>query len=302
MRIGSILMTVLALGIAAAAGLMSKTWLEQQRNTGAPVVIERSVATNKIVTAAQNLRFGQELGAAHLKEIDWPAANIPAGAFTSVAELIEASQRRVVLSAIEQNEPILKWKITGPGQRASLSALIEPGMKAVSVRVNDVLGVGGFVLPGDHVDVLLTKLDSNNQRSNDENRDLSKTFTDVILQHVRVLGVDQLADDRTEKPSVVKAVTLEVSSSDAQKLTLAATMGTLSLMLRPAGSTKTASAPRITANAIEYEGGYRPTSAVAEEAPAVVPPVMDVPRHRQVVVTRALRRFDYTVPFDGDPQ
>jgi pilus assembly protein CpaB len=299
MRIGSVLMTILALGIAAVAGLMSKTWLEQQRNARAPVVIERSVATNKIVIAAQNLRFGQELGATHLKEIDWPAANIPAGAFTSISELIEANRRRVVLSAIEQNEPILKWKITGPGQRASLSALIERSMKAVSVRVNDVLGVGGFVLPGDRVDVLLTKLDSNNERSRAEARDLSKTFTDVILQHVRVLGVDQLADDRTEKPSVVKAVTLEVATGDAQKLTLAATMGTLSLMLRPAGSTETASAPRVTANAIEYEGGYRPTSAVAEAGPAVVVPMV---RNRQVVVTRALRRFDYTVPIDADPQ
>jgi pilus assembly protein CpaB len=300
MRVGSVLMTVLALGIAAVAGLMSKTWLEQQRNIGAPVVIERPVAANKIVIAAQNLRFGQELEVAHLKEIDWPAANIPTGAFTSVAELTAASQRRVVLSAIEQNEPILKWKITGPGQRASLSALIEPNMKAVSVRVNDVLGVGGFVLPGDHVDVLLTKLDSNNQRSNDENRDRSKTFTDVILQYVRVLGVDQLADDRTDRPSVVKAVTLEVATADAQKLTLAATMGTLSLVLRPAGSTRTASTPRVTANAIEYEGGNPPTAA-ADEAPSGVPGA-ELPRNRQVVVTRALRRFDYTVPFEADPQ
>lgn len=296
MRLGSVLMTLIALGMAVVAGLMSKTWLEQQRRAGAPIVVEKSAPTNKIVVATQQLRFGQDLGPAHLKEIDWPAGNVPTGAFGSVGELLKTDERRVVLSAIEQNEPIFKHKITGSGQRATLSALIEPGKKAVTLRVNDVLGVGGFVLPGDRVDVLLTR----NEGLSGNKKDLSKTFTDVILQNVRVLGVDQLADDRTEKPAVVKAVTLELPTAAAQKATLAATMGTLSLMLRPAGATQLATAARVTANDIEYEGGFRPMAEVVDE-PDRAPVVATEPeaRNREVVVTRSVRRFDYMVPSDS---
>jgi pilus assembly protein CpaB len=296
MRLGSVLMTLVAFAIAVLAGVLSKAWLEQQRRVGEPIVVEKSLPTNKIVIATQPLRYGQDLGIAHLKEIDWPAGNIPTGAFGSIGELLKSGERRVVLSAIEVNEPILKWKITGPGQRASLSALIEPGMKAVTVRVNDVLGVAGFVLPGDRVDVLLTKT----ERAGGADRDPSKTFTDVILQHVRVLGVDQLADDRTETPSVVKAVTLELSTTDAQRVTLAASMGTLSLMLRPAGSTQTAWTSRITASELEHESEYRPTASVenSDSSTASAEPQ----RGRTIVVTRAVRRFDYAVPYDSNPQ
>ena len=150
-----------------------------------------------------------------------------------------------MLSAIETNEPILKWKITGPGQRASLSAIIDNGMKAVTIRVNDVFGVAGFVLPGDRVDVLLTRSESGNDK---------KQFTDVLLQNVRVLGIDQLADDRTEKTAVAKAVTLEVATQDAQKLVLAGTVGSLSLTLRPAGSTTMVRAQRIGADELGGPG------------------------------------------------
>jgi pilus assembly protein CpaB len=97
-------------------------------------------------------------------------------------------------------------------------------MKAVTIRVNDVEGVAGFVLPGDRVDVMLTR-----------QQDKAVAAADVVLQNVRVLAIDQLADERTEKPSVVKAVTLEVEVTAAQKLALAATVGTLSLALRKAG-------------------------------------------------------------------
>jgi pilus assembly protein CpaB len=97
-------------------------------------------------------------------------------------------------------------------------------MKAISIRVNDVLGVAGFILPGDRVDVMLTRRSTNSARN--------EVFTDVLLQGVKVLAVAQNADDRTNEPSIVKTVTFEVSTVEAQKLTLAATIGTLSLALR----------------------------------------------------------------------
>ena len=125
-----------------------------------------------------------------------------------------------MLSPIESNEPVLSVKITGAGQRATLSALVGDGMKAVSVRVNDVEGVGGFVLPGDRVDVVLTR-----------QMDKGNATTEVVLQNARVLAVDQSADDRTTKAAVAKAVTLEVDTVGAQKIWLAASVGSLSLLL-----------------------------------------------------------------------
>ena len=102
--------------------------------------------------------------------------------------------------------------------------MVRDGMKAVTIRVNDVEGVGGFVLPGDHVDVVLTR-----------QVDKSTATTDVVLQNARVLAIDQIADERADKPAVAKAVTLEVDTIGAQKLSLAASVGSLSLMLRKAG-------------------------------------------------------------------
>jgi pilus assembly protein CpaB len=144
---------------------------------------------------------------------------------SQIADLLKHG-KRVVLTAIEPNEPVLSVKITGPGQRATLSALVRPGMKAVTIRVNDVDGVGGFVLPGDHVDVALTR-----------QVDKENASTQVVLQDARVLAIDQVADERVANPAVAKSVTLEVDTVAAQKLGLAGTVGTLSLLLRKAGET-----------------------------------------------------------------
>jgi pilus assembly protein CpaB len=142
--------------------------------------------------------------------------------------------KRVVLAAIEINEPILAVKITGPGQRATLSAVLHEGMKAVTIRVNDVEGVAGFVLPGDRVDIALTRLDGKGGAT-----------TDVVLQNAQVLAIDQSADERTAAPSVAKSVTLEVDTVAAQKLGLAAQLGSLSLMLRKAGETSSQKSLRV---------------------------------------------------------
>jgi pilus assembly protein CpaB len=164
----------------------------------------------------------------------WPDGALPAGAFGKIADL--TSGKRIVLMPIDVNEAILAPKVTGPGQRATLSAMLGEGMKAVTVRVNDVEGVAGFVLPGDHVDVLLTRTGEKNT-----------AITDVVLQDARVLAIDQLADERSDKPSVVKAVTLEVDVTDGQKVALASTVGTLSLLLRKAGELADDNARRVTA-------------------------------------------------------
>lgn len=286
MRISSAFMLLTAIFLAVAAGLLAQSWLEAQRRAGQTVIVHQPPAPiTKIVVAAQPLRFGTELSTANLKEIEWGTTTLPAGAFSSISDLL-VGERRVVLSAIEPNEPILKWKITGPGQRGTLSAIVKEGYKAISIRVNDVFGVAGFVLPGDHVDVLLTRTESNASEK--------KQFTEVLLQHARVLGVDQLADDRTENATVVKAVTLEVDTRDAQRLALAGIVGSLSLALRPAGATERVATRPISAD----ELGAPVFKVVASSAPSSTGKVgirrgVRDPRLYTVPIEQAARGWQY---------
>lgn len=218
-------MVVLAVGAGTAAAFGADQYLASQSAIQAPSVeqVVKQVAFRTIVAAGEPLRFGTELSTSNLAEIPWPEEAMPEGAFSTITEIME-SGRRVALSAIETNEPILKAKITGPDGRAGLANVISEGMRATTVRVNDVAGVAGFILPGDRVDVVWTR-DSDDQKS----------VATVIEQNVKVLTIDQLADERAEDPRVVQAVTLEVNAEGAQRLTLASTTGTLSLVLRRAG-------------------------------------------------------------------
>ncbi|HXW48647.1 MAG TPA: Flp pilus assembly protein CpaB [Xanthobacteraceae bacterium] len=231
--------TMVMIGFAVVFGLLAvflaQTWLNSQADARLKSLEAQRKASPErtMVVANRPLRFGDELSAAALREVPWPQNALPAGAFGKIAELTSA--RRIVLMPIDVNEAILASKITGPGQRATLSAMLDQGMKAVTIRVNDVEGVAGFVLPGDHVDVLLTR-----------QIDKTNATTDVVIENVRVLAIDQLADERVDKPSVVKAVTLEVEVVDGQKIALASTLGTLSLLLRKAGELADGDARRVT--------------------------------------------------------
>lgn len=266
------------IAVAAVFGLLAvfatRSWLNSQAearlrsleaNRGAPV------AARTVVVAARPLRYGHELSREVLREQPWHAETLPSGAFARISDVL-GEGKRVVLSPIEPNEPVLALKITGPGQRATLSALVGPGMKAVTIRVNDVDGVGGFVLPGDRVDVVLTRQTDKEQAS-----------TQVLLQDVRVLAVDQVADERAANPMIPKAVTLEVDIASGQKLSLAASVGSLSLLLRKAGETTESKTARVTIkDLLEELVGEKPKSDVTT-----------------VVVTRAGQRQDYRVPHEG---
>lgn len=238
--------------------------LETQRKAAPPL--------RAIVVARRALHFGDVLGALSLREMPWPADALPAGAFANIREL--TAKRRLVLVPIAANEPILASEITGKGQRATLSALLHNGMKAVTIRVNDIDGVAGFVMPGDHVDVLLTHKGGGGSKVND-----------VLIQDARVLAIDQSADQTRDKPTIARAVTLEVDETDGQKLALAAQTGTLSLVLRPAGSAATSRTRRI---------------SVADLGRAAAP--ASDSRFTTVVVMRpssnALTRKDYSVPIE----
>jgi pilus assembly protein CpaB len=268
--------TFIMIGFAVVFGLLAvfiaQVWLNNQatKQAQSQETNTKSVATQTIVVAKQPLRFGTQLDAAMLEEMPWPSAGVPSGAFTKIDDVLKGGSR-VVLAAIEANEPILSLKITGAGQRATLSALVKPGMKAVTVRVNDVEGVGGFVLPGDRVDVVLTR-----------QIDKGSATTEVVLQNTRVLAVDQIADDRAAKAAVAKSITLEVSTVEAQKVWLASSVGNLSLLLRKAGETT-----------------EEKTRKISLKDLGVGDAVGDKGGTATVVVTRASTKQEYTVPVEA---
>ncbi|RVD55456.1 Flp pilus assembly protein CpaB [Mesorhizobium sp. M2D.F.Ca.ET.185.01.1.1] len=236
MRANTLIMIVLACVFGVLAVVLANIWLANQRSAMAQT---DNVKRDTVVVAAVALKFGDTLTADKLQEIAWPAGAVPAGAFKTVKDLLAGQGSKQALQTIGVNEPVLAGKITGPGQRATLSAVLGEGMKAVSIRVNDVLGVAGFVFPGDRVDILLT-------RTTQDSGNAPKSFVDVLLQSVKVLAVDQVADESKDSPTVVKAVTVEVNTKDAQKLTLAAGAGQLSLALRQAAAGNGESTERVT--------------------------------------------------------
>ena len=272
--------TLVMIGFAALFGLLAvfvaQSWLTsaadarlksleaQQRNP--------TTAMQTIVVAGKPLRYGNELAAPLLREIPWSKDALPAGAFAKIGDVL-AGGKRVVLSAIEVNEPVLAVKITGPGQRATLSAMLHEGMKAVTIRVSDVEGVAGFVLPGDRVDIALTRLDGKGGAT-----------TDVVLQNATVLAIDQVADERASNPSVAKSVTVEVDTTAAQKLDLAASLGNLSLLLRKAGETGSEKSLRVSLKDLFSD---------------VVADLGGVRSSKVVTIKRGTAKEDYSVPIES---
>jgi pilus assembly protein CpaB len=275
MRSKPIIMLVLAV-VSGGSGLQLTRLYVKRQQAQQPVASAPqapAVTMGTIVVASAPLRYGDELSARSLREIPWPEGDLPAGAFRTKADVLEPGVRRIALAPIEPNEPVLKAKITGEGQRASVSALLDDGMGAVTIQVDEVVGLAGLVLPGDRVDVFATQAASQGMEGA-----RGATFNDRILQNVRVLAIGQLADERTEKPSVVRAVTIEVTAAGAQKVALAARTGVLSLMLRKAGETARLSTRRMAASEIGEGASADPGDMVS------------------VHVTRGSEKTNYAVP------
>lgn len=217
--------SMIALGVAIVLGLvavfLANTFLvaserDQQRG-----------GTTRVAVAAVPLAYGVPITPDKVRFADFPNASIPPGSFTDMESLLPGGQRRVALMPIAVNEPILSGKVTGAGVNASIAALLPDGMRAAAVRINDVSGVAGFVQPNDSVDILITR----QQASTGTPRQI----TDVLLQNVRVLALDQKAQNPDGSPVVARTATLEVDPLGAQKLALGQEAGTLSLILRKPG-------------------------------------------------------------------
>ncbi len=216
---------------------------------------QKAIEFKKIVVAKAALRYGMEITSDQLSEIDWPVDALPDGAFASIADLTGAG-RRVVLSPVEPNEPILAAKLSGANGRASLANLLGPGKRAVTIRVDDISGVAGFVTPGDRVDVVLTRQQQGapSAANAGETQAASEYASEVILSDIKVLTADQNSDERALTPGVAKAVTIEVSTEQAQKVALSQQIGTLYLLLRAAGDQADADSAAVTVSDLDGRG------------------------------------------------
>lgn len=291
MRRSNVVILFLAIALGGVAALLAHNWLQNHARASASADSGKT-----IVVTTRALAFGAELSADTITEIPWIATSFPDGAFGAKQDLLKDG-RRVVLAPMGRGEPILRSKITGPGQRALLSSLLETGKRAVTVRVDDVRGVAGFILPGDFVDVVLIAEDTPPRREN---------YSEVLLQHVKVLAVDQLASERQEQPTVAKAVTVEVTPEQAQKILLATNIGKLSLILRRPEEGDSNSNRRITERDLgRSEDRIAPRAARPATPPPPPPQPVAVaapaPSHTvKVAIVRNNKREEYTVRRTGD--
>ena len=210
----AIMFLILAVALGVGAAFTAQRWLEQQRQQpiGGPST------TQPVAVMRADLPVGQVVHARELATVDWPIAYVPQGAHSDPAQL----EGRVARRPLAAGEPVLESALLPQGASAGLVSVIDPTRRALSVKVDPVIGVAGFVVPGAHVDVLVTI-------ALPDGDPVSK----IVLQDVEVLAIDQKLEEAKEgEPELVQVVTVETSPQEAEKLTHAAHEGRLQLALR----------------------------------------------------------------------
>lgn len=203
-------------GFITAYGIYN--FLSEQRETAKAL----KLATQDLVVATKKILPGTTLSAEMVKVTSWPKTSVPAGSFTTPQQVIG----KVVNIKTHAAEPVTESKLAGEGK--GLTIRLTPGLRAMAVKVDEIVGVSGFIAPGDRVDVITT-MDHPAGNSGDER--VSK----VVLQNKRVLSVAQRVEREDDKPKVVRSITLEVTPEEAEKLSLASLQGNIILALRAVG-------------------------------------------------------------------
>lgn len=270
------LRTIATFAVAIFLGVLAVLMIRGVLSSRPGVTTAKAGVTPVVVTTTAVGR-GEVLQPNNLKVVNFPTASVPAGSFRSVKDMADASGKpRVVVSDFVANEPVVATKLSGEGSRPSLAGILTEGMRAVSVRVSDVTGVGGYALPGDRVDVLLTR-----QQGSNEN---ATNVLSVLAENIRVLGVDQTPD--ADKPTVAKSVTLEVTPEQAQTISLAQAVGHITLALRHTSDETPLARKAIT---VADLGGVRPPVVRRAAAPRA-------PTGASVRVARGIEISGYSVP------
>lgn len=245
MRSRGLWMLLIAALAGVAAVVLAARWMQGQ-----------GAEQGRIAVASADIELGGRISSEMVRMTDWPKDSVPQGAFSDPSRL----HGRVVLVALQRGEPLTEARLAPVGARGGLSAVVPEGRRAMTVRVNDVVGVAGFALPGTYVDVMVNTQAEGAQRG-DRDRSISK----IVLERILVLAVAQEADRDATKPKVVNAVTLEVTPRDAEVLDLARSVGTLSLVLR--NHADPGNAPTQGATKIELLGPGRAEPPAAPPAP-----------------------------------
>ena len=206
---------VLAVALLAGLGavMLAFRWLSTQSSSN----------VSRVAVAAVEISLGQRIAPEMVKMVDWPSGSVPEGSIGDPGKL----DGRVARTGLQRGEPILEAKLAPKGTQGGLSAVIGEGRRAITVRVNDVIGVAGFALPGNYVDIIVN---THRDREGGANRD--QAISKIVLEKIMVLAVAQEVSRDETKPRVVNAVTLEVTPEQAEKIDLARSVGTLSLVLR----------------------------------------------------------------------
>ena len=258
----ALIMIIAAVVLGLAAVFVAVQWINAQ---GAG-------STNKVAVALVDISLGGRLTPEMVRMVEWPANAMPPGAITD-AKLIDT---RVARTSIQRGEPIMETKLAPPGTKGGLSAVVGDGMRAMTVRVNDVVGVAGFALPGNFVDILVNTQEEGVKTNTNKDQTISK----IVLERILVLAIAQESSRDETKPKVVNAVTLELTPEQAEKLDLARSVGTLSLVLRN----------QIDPNPVNTGGATKTTLLdaklipVAEPEKRIIPAVIHI---RRPVVRRA---------------
>ena len=247
--------TLVTLGASAAFGIMAiflaRSWINgaiadeftTARSADPVMAATPHIVTIPVLVTDIDLAFGDEITSDILRIVDMPEEIAPYDAFADIADIFSAGNNAPILALgeIRTNEVILPHKVSGQGARSTLSARIKPGYRAAAIRVDDVTGVAGFIVPGDLVDILYTA-------EPNPDADVPNFRTDILLQSIKVLGIDQNHSDQSSAADVARTVTVEVSHMDAQALAAAMEGGTLSLSLRAAGETQISAARSVNSN------------------------------------------------------
>lgn len=284
----ALVMIAVALVLALVAVVVAAHWITDQ-----------GAATNKKVAVAMaDIPLGARVTTEMINMVEWPSNAMPPGAITDPKQL----DTRVTRTAIERGEPIMESKLAPAGTTGGLSAVVAQGKRAMTVRVNDVVGVAGFALPGNFVDILVnTQEEARGDIRDGAARD--QAISKIVLERILVLAVAQESNRDDTKPKVVNAVTLELTPDQVEKLDLARSVGTLSLVLRNQIDPKSADTTGATKDSLLDPDGARaallgqsrrapPPQSVAKAAAAAPAPAPRpaAPRGDKVEVIKGLDR------------
>lgn len=212
-KYGTLIALAVAVVFGIAAVILANQWLSA-RTPQQQVVIQEQVPLTKIVIAAKDLSVGSRLTAENLTLVDWPKANAPQGAFNRIEDVVD----RVIVIKMVAGMPVVAAEIAAPGSGAGLVALIDPGMRAMAIRVDEVIGVGGFILPNTFVDVISIQSEG--------------SIATTVLKSIEVLAIAQETFVEEGKAKLVRTVTMKLTQKQAEKLAETTHKGPIQLVLK----------------------------------------------------------------------